>query len=404
MPLFIGLGACISLLLLGLLFGFRGRSESRPKTTAMEDRRTSPTETEDAEKLVQPMAPPTSRAHVDPRRVEDELEGRFLFIQGWARNNPTNRDGTRKKWREFLEEAESNGLAARFADRVAAEVKGIEMSQAPQQNDASNGPLPSKPPETSARQPSSTTPRQADDAKEKALKKERTLDLGDGIKMEFVLIPPGTFMMGVPPEERGPYEASGKPQHVVTLTRAFYLGKHEVTQAQYERVTGSNPSRRQGADLPVGHVSWHDCEAFCRKLSDRTGRKVRLPTEAEWEHACRAGTTTRFSFGDSDAEFAAHGWCRDNSGGRAHPVGRKKPNKLGLFDLHGNVWEWCNDWYAGYSAGALTDPKGPSTGKGRVRRGGSWATHPALSRSAARGYDAPGEHFWNHGFRVALDF
>jgi formylglycine-generating enzyme required for sulfatase activity len=234
------------------------------------------------------------------------------------------------------------------------------------------------------------------------ISKQRTLDLGGGVKMVFVRIPAGRFMMGDPPEAQGKDYDRAKPRHEVTLTRAFYLGKSEVTQAQYERLMGNNPSKWKGADLPVEQVSWPECRAFCEKLGEVTGRKTRLPTEAEWELACRAGTTTRFSFGDSDAGLPGMGWFRGNSGGKTHPVGRKKPNKLGLYDMHGNVWEWCLDKWGGFSADAVTDPKGPSKGRKRVVRGGSWHSVPVRCRSASREYVQP-PRYHSVGFRVAMD-
>jgi len=232
-----------------------------------------------------------------------------------------------------------------------------------------------------------------------------TLDLGEGVKMKFALIPAGTFMMGDPEKERGRFHERSKPQHKVTLTKAFYLGKYEVTQAQYERIMGVNPSRsNKGAEFPVEQVKWNDCQAFCKKLSEKTGTKARLPTEAEWEHACRAGTETRFYFGDADADLDGFGWSRKNSGGKTHPIGRKKPNGLGLFDMHGNVWEWCQDRYGAYTDKAVSDPKGPASGNVRVFRGGGWFSPLGNCRSAFRGTFLSGRRYSPGGFRVLLDF
>ncbi|HVX60689.1 MAG TPA: formylglycine-generating enzyme family protein [Pirellulales bacterium] len=199
-----------------------------------------------------------------------------------------------------------------------------------------------------------------------------TIDLGDGVKMEFVLIRPGSFVMGT--DEDNDPDSDASPRRRVTLTQPFYLGKYEVTQEQWEKVMGSNPSHFQGAKLPVETVSWNACQEFLAKLQARTGRKFALPTEAQWEFACRAGTSTPWSFGNSDATMGDYAWSRDNSGQTTHAVGEKKPNASGLYDMHGNVAEWCADWYAKhtYSGGVATDPTGPSAGDSRIARGGAW--------------------------------
>ena len=195
-----------------------------------------------------------------------------------------------------------------------------------------------------------------------------TLGLGYGVTMRLVLIRAGTFMMGSPDSEKG-HKADESPQHEVTISKPFYMGVTEVTQAQYEAVMGTNPSGSKGPTNPVEKVSWHEASDFCRKLAQKTGKTVRLPTEAEWEYACRAGSKTRFSFGDSDSalgDYASLVYKRN-------PVGRKKPNAWGLYDMHGNVWEWCADRYDPYSSEASTDPQGATSGGGgRVLRGGSW--------------------------------
>jgi formylglycine-generating enzyme required for sulfatase activity len=164
------------------------------------------------------------------------------------------------------------------------------------------------------------------------------------------------------------------PQHEVTISKPFYMGATEVTQAQYQAVMGTNPSGYGGATNPVERVSWNDAAEFCRKLSEKIRQTVRLPTEAEWEYACRAGTETASSFGDSDADLGDYAWWRGNSGDTTHPVAQKKPNAWGLYDMHGNVWEWCADWYGKYPKGPATAPSGPATypsasGPSRVARG-----------------------------------
>jgi len=199
-----------------------------------------------------------------------------------------------------------------------------------------------------------------------------TLDLGNGGTMRLVLIRPGKFMMGSPDSEQSRESKEG-PQHEVVIAKPFYMGVTEVTQAQYEAVMGTNPSKFKGPTNPVDSVTWDEAVEFCRKLSEKTGKAVRLPTEAEWEYACRAGTKTRFSFGDSESVLGDYAWKGSNSGGTAHPVGQKKPNAWGLYDMNGNVWEWCADWWGPYPKGPITDPSGPTTASGlRVLRGGSW--------------------------------
>jgi len=236
-----------------------------------------------------------------------------------------------------------------------------------------------------------------------------TADLGGGMKMELVYVPAGSFQMGSPDSEQGRNDSEG-PVHTVELD-GFWMAKYEVTQEQYEAVMGKNPSNFKGAKNPVEMVSWNDAADFCRKLADKVGRAsspasagrtFRLPTEAEWEYACRAGSTTRFCFGDSDNGLDEYAWYTANSGSKAHPVGEKKPNEWGLYDMHGNVWEWCGDWYAEYGAGSAKNPQGPSSGEGRVLRGGSWIHNPYSCRSASRVRYGYVPTFTNHtgGFRV----
>ncbi|NBW87127.1 MAG: formylglycine-generating enzyme family protein [Planctomycetia bacterium] len=191
------------------------------------------------------------------------------------------------------------------------------------------------------------------------------------------------------------------------LTKPFYLGVTEVTNAQWKAVMGEVPSMWQDADRPVEEVSWNDAVAFCRKLSElpeerAAGREYRLPTEAEWEYACRAGSKTAYSFGDDEGSLGEHGWFDGNSDGQTHPVARKKPNAWGLHDMHGNVWEWCSDWYGEYPAGATTDPAGPAGGSDRVFRGGGWSDTAGDCRSALRGRRDPEDRYYFLGFRLAL--
>ncbi len=228
----------------------------------------------------------------------------------------------------------------------------------------------------------------------------------EGTGMELVFIPAGSFVMGSPASEER--RDDDETQHRVTLSRPFYLGKYEVTQGQWQRVMGSNPSRFTGSDrLPVEKVSWEECQAFCRK----TG--LRLPTESEWEYACRAGTETPFETGwtirpdqaNYDGNYTYGNGPKGVYRKRTTAVGSFAANGWGLYDMHGNVYEWCADWYGAYPSGPVTDPTGPASGKSRVLRGGSWFNDPRDCRSAGRGRNAPGSRYSHrHGFRLAVDF
>ena len=239
------------------------------------------------------------------------------------------------------------------------------------------------------------------------------LDLGNKIQLKLAPIPAGKFLMGSPKGDPGSaFNESDrlKPndyyQHPVTLTRAFLIGTTEVTQAQYRAVTGQNPSVFKGDDRPVDNVSWNDALQFCQLLSAKTGQTVRLPTEAEWEYACRAGTTTRYAFGDDPdhAQLAAHAWYEANSARQTHPVGQKKPNDWGLHDMGGNVWEWCADTFKGpYEDKTVTDPEGPPSGDIRVLRGGCWETGPLSARSANRGGGLATRATSRFGFRIVIE-
>jgi len=233
-----------------------------------------------------------------------------------------------------------------------------------------------------------------------------TINLPGNVEMKFRKIPAGKFTMGSPENERERASDEG-PQHLVTITNPFYLGVYEVTQAQWKAVMGNNPSHFKdcGDDCPVEMVSWNDAQEFIKKLNQIEGsNKYRLPTEAEWEYACRAGTTTRFSFGDDDAVLSQYAWYSVNSGKRTHPAGQKKPNAWGLYDMYGNVWEWVHDWFGNYPSASVTDPAGPSSGAYRVFRGGSWLYEPGYVRSAFRFGNLPGSGDGGLGFRLARNF
>jgi len=196
-----------------------------------------------------------------------------------------------------------------------------------------------------------------------------------------------------------------KPAHLVTLTQPFYMGKYTVTQEQYTAMMGNNPSFNKGAQLPVEQVSWDDATAFCNKLTGKLQDKaleVRLPTEAQWEYACRAGTRTRFYSGDLDNDMDSVGWYNYNSGRTTHPVGLKKPNAFGLYDMHGNVWQWCEDvWSEHYEALQAMDPVNEQ-GANRVLRGGCWSDNPRDCRSANREGEIPEVRYASNGFRVVV--
>lgn len=237
---------------------------------------------------------------------------------------------------------------------------------------------------------------------------ERTVSVADGVELRFVRIAPGTFVRGSPPTEPGRDRDEG-PAHAVTITRAFHLGVHEVTQAQWTAVMGSNPAVfRRGPDSPrrpVESVSWEDCQRFIARLNARGVGRFRLPTEAEWEYAARAGSTTRFPWGDDPKEYIthAHAWANSRSYAITHPVGEKPPNAWGLHDLHGNVWEWCSDWYGPYAEGPQRDPTGPAAGRERVFRGGSWYDFPVSLRSANRHRHGPDGRYTAVGLRLVWE-
>ena len=223
---------------------------------------------------------------------------------------------------------------------------------------------------------------------------------GNSIGMKFTLIPAGEFMMGAEWEEFD----WGNPVHKVKINNSFYLGTYPVTQREWNAVMGSNPSHFKGDDLPVEQVSWDDVQEFIRKLNEKEGTdKYRLPSEAEWEYACRAGTTARYSFGDSESELGDYAWYLDNAGSKTHPVGKKKPNPYGLYDMHGNIEEWVQDTRHDDYNGAPADGSAWESGGGadRVHRGGSWYSFSALLCWSANRFDCePGARYNTLGFRL----
>ena len=260
-------------------------------------------------------------------------------------------------------------------------------------------------------------------AKAKKTPKPKPLpEITNSVGMKLKLIPAGEFMMGSAKspqkvvqildrdEDEAKYFTDEHPQHKVRITQPFYLGIHEVTQGQWKSVMGMEPWSgkthvNEGSDYAAGCVSWEDAVAFCQKLSTKEDVTYRLPTEAEWEYACRAGTTTVYSFGDDASRLGDYAWFQDNAlemdEKYAHCVGQKKPNPWGLFDMHGNVWEWCQDCYGEYSSDVVTDPQGPTGGSRRVVRGGSWIFTARGCRSAIRNWFSPRDRNDDLGFRVA---
>jgi formylglycine-generating enzyme required for sulfatase activity len=245
------------------------------------------------------------------------------------------------------------------------------------------------------------------------LKPPITAELVPGVPLDMVWIEPGVFTMGSPLDEPGRNDDEG-PQLEVRLTQGFYLSQCEITQRQWTAVTGERPWSRYADELkeepdrPAVYISWEDVQEFIAALNAAAGGPVyRLPTEAEWEYAGRAGTKTPWSFGNAQKELDLHAWWTDNISltGRlaAQPVGLKVPNPWGLYDMHGNVWEWVGDWLGAYPEGPQTDPQGPTEGTARVFRGGSFKDAASLSRSAQRCWNAPDQRFSHVGVRLVRD-
>jgi eukaryotic-like serine/threonine-protein kinase len=235
-----------------------------------------------------------------------------------------------------------------------------------------------------------------------------TVDCGNGVTMELVKILAGTFEMGTNSTDYDWLKYS-RPVHQVTISKAFYMGKYEVTQAQYQAVMGNNPSYFSGApNKPVESVSWSDAVAFCQALTTKSGHNIRLPSEAEWEYACKAdngSVDTKFYFGDDESQLGNYAWYYNNSDNTTHTVGTKIPNSFGLYDMAGNVWEWCNDWWGDYyyASSPSTDPPGPSSASangGRVLRGSSWYINDLGGRSSLRVWIVPTGMNSDVGFRV----
>ncbi len=323
-------------------------------------------------------------------------------------------------WKKKLTEAERS-WDAQFAEAVAAhkenEIKQATAQPTPPKSDEPMAALKEEKAELFEVKTDEMT------EQDRSSRTNLATSLTNSIGIKFKLVSAGTFMMG---EADG--RSNDKP-HDVTLTKPFYMGVYEVTNIQWKEVMGDFPddwmeddgnheltktagrkggvARLRPTFSPVKQVTWEDAVEFCRKLSAmpeerKAGRVYRLPTEAEWEYACRAGTTTKYSFGDDESQLGEYGWFDENSGGQVHPVGQKKPNALGLYDMHGNVWELCSDWYGDYADNAVVDPQGPLSGSFRVWRGGCWRGNARYCRSAGRVRVAPSVPYDPLGFRLAL--
>ena len=228
-----------------------------------------------------------------------------------------------------------------------------------------------------------------------------TIPVKDGISIDMVRVEAGTFTMGATPEMENPF-GDEKPTHQVTLTNDYYIGKYEVTQALWQAVTGNNPSNYKGDNLPVEYVSWNDCQEFISKLNRITGKTFRLPTEAEWEYAARGGKKSRGYQYSGSNNLADVAWYEDNSGSKTHAVGSKQANELGIYDMTGNVWEWCQDWYGKYSSSSQINPNGATSGSCRVDRGGCWSNTARGCRSSCRDNSTPDDRDYRLGLRLVL--
>ena len=228
-----------------------------------------------------------------------------------------------------------------------------------------------------------------------------SIPVKDGISIDMVRVEAGTFTMGATQEMEDPFDFE-KPTHQVTLTNDYYIGKYEVTQALWQAVMGNNPSNFKGDNLPVEEVSWDDCQEFISKLNSITGKKFRLPTEAEWEYAARGGKKSQGYQYSGSNNISDVAWYEDNSRSKTHTVGSKQANELGIYDMTGNVMEWCHDWYGSYSSSPQVNPTGANSGSDRVDRGGSWYCNARGCRSSFRPHSTPVNRYINLGLRLVL--
>ncbi|MDR0971557.1 MAG: formylglycine-generating enzyme family protein [Bacteroidales bacterium] len=229
-----------------------------------------------------------------------------------------------------------------------------------------------------------------------------TIDIIKKIEPQMIFVEGGTFYMGCTSEQGGDCSWDESPVRKVTLSN-FYISKYEITQKQWQVVMNATPSKSgQWEDYPVTNISWYEVQEFCQKLNEMTGKKYRLPTEAEWEYAARGGNKSKgFKFSGSD-NLDNIGWFATNCQYDTHPVGQKEPNELGIYDMSGNVWEWCSDFFAKYPSKNEKNPQGPSQGKSKIFRGGSWRSHITYCRNTIRNYFIPTNKSNTVGFRLVL--
>ena len=329
--------------------------------------------------------------------VQDSIAAISKRLEGIAKAKDTKtweaakKSNTIKSYKRYLEGYE-NGLYKSEADIAIASIEAYLKSEAGRKKLAEEQALAKKKIEEEKKRL----------AEEQAKEKLKSLPSSiQKLLKEMVYVRGGTFTMGCTSEQDN-CDDDEKPSHKVTLS-SFNIGKYEVTQSQWEEVMGTNPSDNKGcAECPVEKVSWNDIQEFIRKLQKLTGKRFRLPTEAEWEFAARGGTRSQgYKYAGSN-RLSSVGWYKDNSSKKTHAVGKKDPNELGLYDLSGNVWEWCNDWLGDYDNSPSTNPKGPSSGATRVLRGGSFISSATNCRVAIRNQDVPLYRYNFMGFRVAL--
>ncbi|MBA4190311.1 MAG: hypothetical protein C0467_20180 [Planctomycetaceae bacterium] len=300
---------------------------------------------------------------------------------------------------EILEPAETHPTPERLETRevvAPTEPSVVEPSESP----AAVATVTDKEPEPKSRDTRGNDPLHL--ARTRVAGEQFTIKLPGNLPLTFAWCPPGTFTMG---SDRHDANSDEKPTHSVTLTQGFFIGIFPVTQAQWKAaLMGPNPSHFEGPDRPVEQVLWEEGQKFCRQMSRQLkGRAtVRLPTEAEWEYACRAGTSSEFNTGDGEEQLQKAGWYEENSGRETHPVGQLAPNAWGVYDMHGNVWEWCSDWYAEYTPDERIDPTGAESATDRVFRGGGWGDSAKFCRSTYRSWFDPAVRYDALGFRIVL--